>query len=144
MMPKIRMPDFRLMRGFFLHLALLYRHGMRMRESLFYKEKYAPYRINPIIRFYLDKVVYYCRKMPTAIYDASYITFRRRAGVLYGYKNNINTAAAANYNIVRTEQPTLQTGEIITTRRQGGCIAAQDASGVAFNRQNPGPCCGGV
>jgi len=82
--------------------------------------------------------------MPTAIYDASYITFRRRAGVLYGYKNNINTAAAANYNIVRTEQPTLQTGEIITTRRQGGCIAAQDASGVAFNRQNPGPCCGGV
>ena len=143
-MPKTRMPGFRLMRGFFLRLALLYRHGMRMRENLFYKEKYAPYRINPIIRFYLDKVVYYCRKMPTAIYDASYITFRRRAGVLYGYKNNINTAAATNYNIVRKEQPTLQTGEIITTRRQGGCIAAQDASGVAFNRQNPGPCCGGV
>ncbi|NBO71525.1 MAG: hypothetical protein EBU66_12660 [Bacteroidetes bacterium] len=82
--------------------------------------------------------------MPTAIYDASYITFRRRAGVLYNYKNNINTAANGNYNIVRKEQPTFQTGEIITTRRQGGCIAAQDASGVPFNRQNPGPCCGGV
>ena len=84
------------------------------------------------------------RKMPTAIYDSSYLTFRRRAAVLYGYKNNINNAALANYNLVRTEQPTLESGEIITTRRQGGCIAAQDASGVSFNRQTPGPCCGGV
>ena len=78
--------------------------------------------------------------MPTAIYDASLITFRKRAAVLYGYKNNINNAALVNYNVVRSEQPTLQSGEIITTRRQGKCICAQDASGVSFNRSAPGAC----
>ena len=80
--------------------------------------------------------------MPTAVYDASYITFRKRAAVLYGYSNNLKNAAAANYNVVRREQPTYQTSEIIETRRQGGCIAAQDASGVSFNRPSPGPCSG--
>lgn len=80
--------------------------------------------------------------MPTAIYDSSYLTFRKRAATLYGYSNNLKNAAAANYNVVRREQPTLQSGEIITTRRQGGCIAAQDASGISFNRPSPGPCSG--
>ena len=81
--------------------------------------------------------------MPTAIYDASLITFRKRAAVLYGYKNNLNAAALVNYNIVRSEQPTFESGEIITTRKQGGCFCAQDASGVSFNRSAPGACnCG--
>ena len=81
--------------------------------------------------------------MPTAVYDASLITFRKRAGVLYGYKNNIAAAAAVDYNVVRSEQPTLQSGEIITTRRQGGCFCAQDAAGEPFNRSAPGACnCG--
>ena len=81
--------------------------------------------------------------MPTAVYDASYITFRKRAATLYGYNNKLNNAAAVNYNVVRREQPTLQSGEIITTRRQGGCICSQDAAGLSFNRPSPGPCCGG-
>lgn len=82
--------------------------------------------------------------MPTAIYDSSYLTFRKRAGVLSGYKANLNAASLVNYNVVRKEQPTLQSGEIITTRRQGACICAQDASGISFNRSACGPCSGRV
>jgi len=77
--------------------------------------------------------------MPTAIYDSSYLTFRKRAATLYSYNASILSARAVS-NIVRTEQPTLQTGEIITTRKQGGCICADDASGLGFNRSAPGPC----
>lgn len=79
--------------------------------------------------------------MPTAIYDSSYLTFRKRAAVLYGYKNSIDTAAVVDYSIVRKEQPTLQTGEIPVTRRQGGCICASDAAGLPLNsRSTTGPC----
>ena len=78
--------------------------------------------------------------MPTAIYDSSYLTFRKRAGVLSGYWNNLNTARAAVGNIVRTEQPTQQTAEVIITRKQGGCICNDDANGVPFNRSSSGAC----
>lgn len=81
--------------------------------------------------------------MPTAIFDSSYITFRKRAGVLNAYKSTITAASLGDYNFVRTEQPTLQTAEIISTRKQGGCICAQDSAGTPFNRPGPGPCCGG-
>ena len=77
--------------------------------------------------------------MPTAIYDSSYLTFRKRSATLYSYNASILSARAVS-NIVRTEQPTFQTGEIITTRRQGGCIHATDASGLSFNRSTSGPC----
>lgn len=80
--------------------------------------------------------------MPTAIYDSSYLTFRKRASVLSGYKANLNAYAATEYNLVRKEQPTLQTAEIIITRRQGPCFCAQDASGGNFNRSPCGPCSG--
>lgn len=83
------------------------------------------------------------RKMPTSVYDASYITFRRRAGVLSAYNTALKNFASAepgNYNLVRREQPTLQTNEIIITRQQGACICAQDASGIPFNRNSSGPC----
>ena len=81
--------------------------------------------------------------MPTAIYDSSYLTFRKRAGVLSAFNSALTTFSQTNYNLVRKEQPTLQTGEIIVTRRQGACFCAQDASGIAFNRSTSGPCsCG--
>lgn len=80
------------------------------------------------------------RKMPTAVYDSSYLTFRKRAGVLSAYKSGLNAAAVVDYNLVRREQPTLQTAEIIITRKQGACFCAQDASGIAFNRNSSGPC----
>ena len=78
--------------------------------------------------------------MPTAIYDSSYLTFRRRAAVLYGYKANLAAASVSNYNVVLKEQPTLQSGEIITTRRQGGCICASDAAGLSIQANAPGAC----
>lgn len=79
--------------------------------------------------------------MPTTIYDSSYLTFRKRAAVLYGYKNSINNAALIDPSIVRTEQPTLQTSEIIPTRQQGGCICSMDAAGLPLNsRSTTGPC----
>lgn len=78
--------------------------------------------------------------MPTSIFDSSYLTFRRRAGVLSAYKTTLDTASAADYNFVRKEQPTLQTGEIITTRKQGACICSDANAGLSFNRATTGPC----
>jgi hypothetical protein len=78
--------------------------------------------------------------MPTAIYDSSYLTFRRRSAVLYGYNNNLKAAQVADYNTVRKEQPTLQSGEVITTRKQGGCICAANAAGLSIQANAPGAC----
>jgi hypothetical protein len=77
--------------------------------------------------------------MPTAIYDASYITFRKRAGTLAAYKQVLDEMNTTQ-NVVKREQPTFQSGEIITTRRQGACICTQDNLGQSFNRQAPGAC----
>jgi hypothetical protein len=78
--------------------------------------------------------------MPTAIYDSSYLTFRKRAGVLSAYKSALDSAAAVDYNVVRKEQPTLQTSEIISTRKQGACICSDNNNGIPFNRSATGPC----
>jgi hypothetical protein len=78
--------------------------------------------------------------MPTAVYDASYITFRKRAGVMAAYKSTIDTALNSQNLLVRKEQPTFQSGEIITTRKQGGCICTENNLGQSFNRQGPGAC----
>jgi hypothetical protein len=75
--------------------------------------------------------------MPTAVYDSSYLTFRKRAGVLSAYKASLNAVEGVT---VRTEQPTLQSGEIITTRKQGACFCADANAGNSFNRPAPGPC----
>jgi hypothetical protein len=81
--------------------------------------------------------------MPTAVYDASYLTFRKRAAALYAYNAAIEAARLGTGGSVRTEQPTLQTGEVIITRKQGGCFCADAAAGISATRQGPGPCsCG--
>lgn len=77
--------------------------------------------------------------MPTAIYDSSYLTFRKRAGVLSAYYSSLN-ALKQSSNVVRMEQPTLQSGEIITTRKQGACICSDNNNGIAFNRSAVGAC----
>lgn len=132
------------MRETFLSLALLYRHPMRERVSLFCKGRTVHCRINLTTRSFLDNFVSIYRKMPTTIYDSSYLTFRKRAAVLYGYNNKVNEYAATDKSIVRREQPTLQTAEIPTTRKQGGCFCATDAAGLPINsRTTNGPCsCG--
>lgn len=78
--------------------------------------------------------------MPTAIYDASYLTFRKRAGALSAYKSALDSAAVVDYNVVRKEQPTLQTSEIISTRKQGACICSNNNNGIPFNRSAIGAC----
>jgi len=65
--------------------------------------------------------------MPTAVFDASYLTFRKRAKTLYAF-NAANTTAVNNGG-VRREQPTVQMAEVITTRKQGGCFCTNDAAG---------------
>lgn len=77
--------------------------------------------------------------MPTAVYDASYITFRNRAKALYGY--NVARQAALNAGqTVRTEQPTTQMAEVILVRKQGGCFCSNDAAGLSVTFQGQGPC----
>lgn len=78
--------------------------------------------------------------MPTAIFDASLITFRKRAGVLASYNTTLVAQQNTQNLIVRREQPTLQSGEIITTRKQGTCICNDNNANNNFNRQTPGAC----
>jgi hypothetical protein len=77
--------------------------------------------------------------MPTAIFDASLITFRKRSGTLAAYKTALDTQNTTN-NVVRREQPTFQSGEVITTRKQGTCICNDNNANNNFNRQTPGAC----
>lgn len=77
--------------------------------------------------------------MPTAIFDASLITFRKRAGTLAAYKTALDAQNTTD-NVVRREQPTFQSGEIITTRKQGKCICNDNNANNSFNRQTPGAC----
>lgn len=78
--------------------------------------------------------------MPTAVYDASYLTFRNRAKVLYGYNKAITAARNSAGGSVRTEQPNTQMAEVIYTRKQGGCFCTNDAAGLSVTRQGQGPC----
>lgn len=77
--------------------------------------------------------------MPTAVFDASLITFRKRAGTLAAYKEGLDLQNTTN-NVVKREQPTFQSGEVITTRRQGRCICNDNNANNNFNRQTPGGC----
>jgi len=59
--------------------------------------------------------------MPTANYDSSLISTQRKAKALYAY----NSQLAANQqtsSTVRREQPNTQTLDIVTLRKQGGCL----------------------
>jgi hypothetical protein len=78
--------------------------------------------------------------MPTAIYDASIITFRKRAGTLAAFNSNLVALQNQQTLIVRREQPTSQSAEVILTRKQGACICADNNNGVNFNNQTQGPC----
>ena len=53
--------------------------------------------------------------------------------------DRLNTASTTDYNVVRKEQPTLQTLEVVTTRQQGGCFCT---GGSIQNdmRSATGPC----
>ena len=62
--------------------------------------------------------------MPTAVFDASLITFRKRAGVLAAFKSNLDLMNTTN-NVVKREQPTFQSGEVITQQGARGLAYVQ-------------------
>jgi hypothetical protein len=74
--------------------------------------------------------------MPTAIFDASLLTYRKRAGVLSHYYTNV-VSVGGSFPTARTEQPREPLAEVILARRQGGCTDCGNTSGG-----NPGigPC----
>jgi len=59
--------------------------------------------------------------MPTANYDSSLISTQRRAKALYAYNNQL-AANQQTSSTVRREQPNTQTLDIVTLRKQGGCL----------------------
>ena len=80
--------------------------------------------------------------MPTAVFDASYLTFRKRAKTLSAF-NSANAAAVTAGTSILREQPTTQMAEVITTRKQGGCFCTNDRAGLTMTG-NVAAACGGT
>ena len=82
--------------------------------------------------------------MPTAIFDSSYLTARKRAGVLNAYSaaNKAYRADTTNgdYNIVRRDQPTQPLAEVLIAVKQGGCFCRDANAGLSVQANAPGPC----
>ncbi len=78
--------------------------------------------------------------MPTAVYDASYLTFRKQAKTLSAFYTAQQSQINAQNLVVRAEQPQFQSGEIILIRKQGGCFCTNDAAGLSATAQGPGKC----
>ena len=78
--------------------------------------------------------------MPTAVFDASLITFRKRAATLYAFNSKLDAARLANGGTVGREQPNTQMAEVIITRKQGGCFCSEDAAGLSIQANAPGAC----
>lgn len=67
--------------------------------------------------------------MPTDNYDASLVMKRKQAATLAAYKSTLTTAQnTLNYNVVRKEQPTLQSAQVVADRAQG-CKCDTSTSG---------------
>lgn len=80
--------------------------------------------------------------MPTAVYDASYLTFRKQSKALYAFNSQLQAAVNAGTS-VRREQGNGPSAEVILVRKQGGCFCSNDAAGLSATAQGPGACsCG--
>lgn len=60
--------------------------------------------------------------MPTANTDASVLTKMKRDMALYSWKNQQTTAVNNGQTVVLAEQPTYQSGQVVTQRNLG-CMA---------------------
>jgi hypothetical protein len=81
--------------------------------------------------------------MPTDNYDASLVTTRARARALYNFNTNLQAARAANYNVTGAEQTNFQVLEVVTLRRQGGCMCNDSTTVTPYYRRNtPGAASG--
>jgi hypothetical protein len=63
--------------------------------------------------------------MPTANHDASYLTRVKQNNTLRAFYTNLKAAQNAG-TTVRVEQPSLQTEQVITSRRETPCGTCTD------------------
>lgn len=68
--------------------------------------------------------------MSTTVRDASLITKKNRDIALYAWKNQQNTFVNTGGTSVLTEQPTYQSGEVVTQRNLGCIACAQVTTGT--------------
>ena len=74
--------------------------------------------------------------MPTDNYDASLVMMRKRNAMVAAYKTNLTVAQNSNYGVVRQEQPTLQSAQVVAMRSgSNGCVC--DTSTGGYTRRNP-------
>jgi hypothetical protein len=82
--------------------------------------------------------------MPTAIFDSSYLTARKRAGVLNAYSTANNdyrtNGTNGDYNIVRRNQPTEPLAEVLIAIKQGGCFCRDANAQISIQANAPGAC----
>lgn len=67
--------------------------------------------------------------MPTAIFDASILTYRKRAGVLSNYYTTV-VSVGGTYPTTRREQNAAPLAEVILARKQGDCTDCGRTSGA--------------
>jgi hypothetical protein len=68
--------------------------------------------------------------MSTTVRDASLITKRNRDIALYAWKNQQNTFVNAGGTNVLAEQPTYQSGQVVSQRNLG-CVACSQVTATA-------------
>jgi hypothetical protein len=68
--------------------------------------------------------------MSTTVRDASLITKKNRDIALYAWKNQQNTFVNAGGTSVLAEQPTYQSGQVVTQRNLG-CVACGQVTATA-------------
>jgi hypothetical protein len=84
--------------------------------------------------------------MSTTVRDASWITKKNRDVALYAWKNQQNNVVNAGGTTLLAEQPTYQSGQVVTQRNLG-CLACSQvtatATSVVINYPFVGPGGGG-
>jgi hypothetical protein len=78
--------------------------------------------------------------MPTAIFDSSYLTARKRASVLSSYSSTNKAYRNGDYNLVRRDQPTEPLAEVLIAVKQGGCFCRDANAGLSIQANAPGAC----
>lgn len=68
--------------------------------------------------------------MSTTVRDASWITKRNRDVALYAWKNQQNNLVNAGGNTILAEQPSYQSGQVVTQRNLGCVACAQVTVGT--------------
>ena len=60
-------------------------------------------------------------------FDASQVTLKQRQKALYAWKSQVDAIFALGGKVALSEQPTAQSGSVVTDRIQGECKCSTDA-----------------